>query len=163
MLAHLGEPFEVGEKHGRDPAFRLIHVFLGGVDELSDDAWVNVLAEGILDFLLGAQFLSHAVEGLGKLADLILTRHRHGLTAKFPLRWPWHHPRAARAIGPCASRRPDSRPTPSTTAMANRQDIEAEDVISCSYMPSVEAFASVLSSSRRAARSGPYACSYLSN
>src|SRR5262249_47961416 len=78
LLANLREPFEVCEEHGGDATLRLIYVVLRGVNELSYDARVHVLAKGVFDPLFRSQLLGHAIEGQGELADLVPAGNRNG-------------------------------------------------------------------------------------
>jgi hypothetical protein len=56
------------KKDGEVAALGLVGV---ATDQSADDARVNELAERILDAFARAQFLDHAIEGQGKLADLV--------------------------------------------------------------------------------------------
>ena len=73
LLADAAELLDVGEKDRERAALGLIGT---AADQPADDARVDELAERVLDALARAQLLDHAIEGQGKLADLVARANR---------------------------------------------------------------------------------------
>lgn len=76
LLADAAEALDVGKKDRELAAFGL---FGAGSDQAGDDAWVDKLAEGILDALPRAKLLNHAIKRVREIANFVTREDRQRL------------------------------------------------------------------------------------